>query len=92
MSNIHKFKVEPIEGQLTCAKVSVDNEKCLCSSYEISHHAGEVPTAKISLAIGIKYEHDAIIDIANLHEIASLMDKNLFNRFCKIWGNIHNET
>lgn len=29
MSNIHKFKVEPIEGHQACAKVTVDGEQCL---------------------------------------------------------------
>nr|DAL68992.1 MAG TPA: hypothetical protein [Caudoviricetes sp.] len=27
MSNIHKFKVEPIEGHQACAKVTVDGEQ-----------------------------------------------------------------
>lgn len=29
MSNIHKFKVEPIEGHRTCAKVIIDGEQCI---------------------------------------------------------------
>ena len=46
MSNIHKFKVEPIEGHQACAKVTVDGEQWLCSSYKIEHYAGSLPMDK----------------------------------------------
>lgn len=56
MSNIHKFKVEPIEGHQACAKVTVDGEQCLCSSYKIEHYAGSFPAVNINLVADVQYE------------------------------------
>lgn len=49
MSNIHRFKVEPIKGNPECAKVTVDSEQCLCSSYKIEHYARSLPMVNINL-------------------------------------------
>lgn len=49
MSNIHRFKVEPIEENRACAKVTVDGGRCLCSSYKIEHYAGSLPMVNINL-------------------------------------------
>ena len=92
MSNIHRFKVEPIEGNQVSTKVTVDGEQCLCSSYKIEHYAGCLPMVDINLVAGVQYEHDAEINIVNLHEIASLIDKKTFKEFCRVWEEIHNET
>ncbi len=92
MSNIHKFKVEPIEGNQACAKVTVDGKQCLCSSYKIEHYAGSLPRVDISLIADAQYEHDAEINIVNLDIIASLMDKKTFKKFCRVWEDIHDET
>ena len=78
MSNIHKFKVEPIEGHKACAKVTVDGQQCLCSSYKIEHYAGSLPRVDINLFADVQYEQDAEINIVNLDKIASLMDKKTF--------------
>ena len=92
MSNIHKFKVEPIEGHKACAKVTVDGQQCLCSSYKIEHYAGSLPMVNINLIADVQYEQDAEINIVNLHEIASLMDKKTFKEFRRAWEDIHDET
>lgn len=92
MSNIHKFKVEPIEGHRGCAKVTIDGEKCLCRSYKIEHYAGRLPMVNIDLVANVQYEQDAEINIVNLHGIASLMDKKTFKEFCRTWEDIHDET
>jgi DNA-directed RNA polymerase subunit L len=91
MSNIHKFKVEPIEGHRTCAKVIVDGEQCICSSYKIEHYAGSLPMVNINLVADVQYEQDAEINIVNLREIASLIDKKTFKKFCRVWKEIHDE-
>lgn len=91
MSNIHKFKVEAIEGHRECAKVTIDGEQCLCSSYKIEHYAGSLPRVDINLAVDVQYEHDAEINIVNLHEIASLIDKKTFKEFCRVWEEVHDE-
>lgn len=92
MSNMHKFKVEPIEGHQGCARVTIDGEKCLCSSYKIEHYAGELPMVNVNLVADVQYEQNAEINIVNLHEIASLMDKKTFKEFCITWEDIHGET
>ena len=91
MSNIHKFKVEPIEGHQACAKVTVDGEQYLCSSHKIEHYAGSLPMVNINLIADVQYEQDAEINIVNLHEIASLMDKGTLVEFCRVWKDIHDE-
>ena len=91
MSNIHRFKVEPIEGRQTCAKVTIDGEQRLCRSYKIEHYAGRLPMVNINLVADVQYEQDAEINIVNLHEIASLIDKKTFKEFCRVWEEIHNE-
>lgn len=45
----------------------------------------------INLVADVQYEKDAEINIVNLHEIASLMDKKKFNEFCRVWEDIHDE-
>lgn len=60
-SNIHRFKVEPIEGHRTCAKVTVDGQQRLCSSYKIEHYAGSLPMVNINLIADVQYEQDAEI-------------------------------
>lgn len=92
MSNIHKFKVESIEGHQGYAKVTLDGKQCLCSSYKIEHYAGNLPRVDISLVADVQYEQDAEINIVNLHEIASLMDKKTFKEFRRAWEDIHDET
>ena len=92
MSNMHKFKVESIEGHLECAKVTIDGKQCLCSSYKIEHYAGSLPMVNIDLVANVQYEQDTEINIANLNEIASLMDEKTFKEFCRNWEEIHGET
>lgn len=91
MSNIHKFKVEPIEEHRGCAKVTLDGKQCLCSSYKIEHYAGSLPRVDISLIADAQYEQNAEINIVNLDKIASLMDKKTFKEFCRVWEGIHDE-
>ena len=91
MSNIHKFKVEPIEGHKACAKVTVDGQQCLCSSYKIEHYAGSLPKVDINLVADVQYEQDAEINNVNLDKIASLMGKKTFKKFCRVWEDIHDE-
>ena len=91
MGNIHKIKVETIEGHRELAKVTIDSEQCLCSSYKIEHYAGSLPRVNINLIADVQYEQDAEINIVNLHEIASLIDKKTFKEFCRVWEEIHDE-
>lgn len=91
MSNIHKFKVEPIAEHPTGARVMIDGKQCLCRSYKIEHYAGNLPMVNINLIADVQYEQDAEINIVNLHEIAELMDEKTFKEFCRVWEEIHGE-
>ena len=45
----------------------------------------------IDLVADVQYEQDTEINIVNLHEIASLIDKKTFKEFCRVWEDIHDE-
>lgn len=45
----------------------------------------------INLVADVQYEQDAEINIVNLREIASLIDKKTFKKFCRVWKEIHDE-
>ena len=45
----------------------------------------------INLVADVQYEQDVEINIVNLPEIASLMDKKTFKEFCRVWEDIHDE-
>lgn len=87
---IHKFKVEPIENSPVCARVTIDDKPIRCRGYKIEHHVEELPTVELEILAIPECEMDAIIGITNKAEIASLMDKEEFEKFCEIWRVIHN--
>lgn len=88
---IHKFKVEPIENAPVCARVMIDEKPIRCRGYKTEHHVAELPTVELEVLAIPQCEMDAIVEITNKEEIASLMDKEEFEKFCEIWGTIHNE-
>lgn len=88
---LHKFKVEPWgEGQIY-ARVSVDGQLVRARGYRISHNAAEVPIVEIEMCAIPDYEHEVEIKVSNKEEIAKLMDKTEFEKFCETWREIHNE-
>ena len=86
---IHKFKVEPIENCPALARVTIDDKPIRCRGYKIEHHVDEVPTVELGILAIPECEMDAIIGITNKEEIARLMDKEEFEKFCEIWREIH---
>ena len=86
---IHKFKVEPKENSPVCARVTIDDKPIRCRGYKIEHHVEELPTVELELLAIPECEMDAITRIVNKAEIASLMDEEEFDKFCKIWREIH---
>lgn len=86
---IHKFKVEPIENAPVCARVTIDDKPIRCRGYKIEHHAGEVPTVELEVLATPDCELDAIIDVSNAAELARIMDKEQFEKFCEIWKEMH---
>ena len=86
---IHKFKVEPKENAPVCAIVTIDGQPIRCRGYKIEHHVEELPTVELEVLAIPQCEMDAIVEITNKEEIARLMDKEEFDRFCEIWKEIH---
>ena len=86
---IHKLKIEPTENCPVCARVLIDDKPIRCRSLKIEHNVDEVPTIKLELIAIPECEMDAIVEIANMGEIASAMDKDEFERFCEMWRSIH---
>lgn len=87
---LHNFRTEPIEGKPICEKVFIDNLCVQCSGYTIRHSCGNVPRVTIEMSIIPSLDTNAEIKIANLSEIATVMDEDTFKAFKKIWSEIHN--
>lgn len=90
MSQIHKFKVEPIGNSPERAKVLIDDIPIRCSEYSIQHFAGELPKIEVAIQAVPEYEHDGEITITNKGQIAQIMSKKEFKEFCRIWEDLHN--
>ena len=88
MSQLHKFKVEPID-ELGRGKVTIDDKPIRCRGYELRHYVDEVPSVEIEIACLPQIEETASISVLNKEEIAELMDKDEFEEFCKIWERLH---
>ena len=86
---LHKFKVEPSENAPVCATVTIDGKPIRCRGYKIEHHVDEIPTVELEILAIPEYTMDAIVGITNKEEIARLMDKEEFDRFCGIWRDMH---
>ena len=87
---LYQFKVEPNGNGAMYAKVSVDGQAVRCRGYNIRHVVDEVPTVELEMCAIPDYEHEVEIKVSNKAEIASLMDKTEFEKFCEIWRGIHN--
>jgi hypothetical protein len=86
---IHKFKVEAIENCPALARVTIDDKPIRCRGYKIEHHVDELPMVELEVLAIPECTMDAIVGINNKEEIASLMDKEEFEKFCEIWKEIH---
>ena len=89
MSQLHKFKFEPID-ELGRGKVTIDDKPIRCRGYELRHYVDEVPSVDIEIYCVPKIEETASISVSNKEEIAELMDREEFEEFCKIWEMINN--
>lgn len=88
MSQLHKFKFEPID-ELGRGKVTIDDKPIRCRGYELRHYVDEVPSVEIEIACFPQIEETASIIVSNKEEIAALMDREEFDEFCKIWERLH---
>lgn len=87
---LHQFKVKPTYNGSIYAKVTVDGQEVCCRGYNIRHVVDEVPIVEIEMCAIPDYEHEVEIRVSNKAEIASLMDKTEFEKFCELWRGIHN--
>lgn len=89
MSQLHKFKFEPID-ELGRGKVTIDDKPIRCRGYELRHYVDEIPSVDIEIDCIPQIEETASISVSNKEEIAALMGREEFEEFCKIWERINN--
>ena len=90
MSQLHKFKVDPIDGHPDAAQITIDDKPILCRGYELKHYSGSRAEVNIEIICVPKLEDNATVNVSNKEEIAALMEREEFEEFCEIWGKIHN--
>lgn len=89
MSQLHKFKVEPIDEFIGRARVTIDDKPIRCIGYELRHYVDEFPSVYIEIDCVPQIEETASISVSNKEEIAAFMEREEFEEFCKIWERIH---
>ena len=88
MGTLHKFKFEPFD-ELGRGRVTIDGNPIQCRGYELRHYVDESPSVNIEVVCVPQIEENATVKISNKEEIASLMDREEFEEFCKIWEEIN---
>ena len=88
MNKLHKFRFEPMD-ELGRGRVTIDDKPIKCRGYELRHYVDEVPSVDIEICCVPQIEENAIVKVPNKEEIAMLMDKEEFDKFCKIWKEVH---
>ena len=88
MSQLHKFRFEPMD-EIGRGRVTIDNNPIRCRGYELRHYVDEVPSVDIEIGCVPQIEENAIISVSNKEEIAAFMDREEFEKFCKIWEKIN---
>ena len=86
---LHKFRTKPIENQPICEHVFVDDMAIRCAGYVLEHNVGELPTVTVELPVIPQIDSTVNLKIANLDEIARLMDVDTYEEFKKIWREVH---
>lgn len=86
---LHKFRTEPIENQPICEHVFVDDMAIGCSGYVLKHDCGELPKVTVEIPVIPNIDSTVNLKIANLEEIARLMDVETYEEFKKIWREVH---
>ena len=88
MSQLHKFRFEAID-ELGRGRVTIDDKPIKCRGFELKHYVNEVASVNIEIVCVPQIEETSIISVSNKEEIASLMDREEFEEFCKIWEKIN---
>ena len=88
MGTLHKFKFEPFD-EYGRGKVTIDDKTIKCRGYELRHCVDEFPSVNIEVVCVPQIEENAIISVSNKEDIAALMDREEFEKFCKIWERVH---
>ena len=86
----HKFSTENIDAYHE--QVLIDGQPIRCCGYTLTHRIDEIPCLELEMPIipEIKDEQ-VVVSVSNKEEIARIMDKNEFDRFCEIWKKVHDE-
>lgn len=89
---LHKFSTEPLNDSCIKERVFIDSNLVKCCGYTLIRNADEVPCVILELPVipEIK-DKTVLLQIGNREEIARLMDKTEFTKFCEIWNEIHKD-
>ena len=90
MSQLHKFRFEPID-EFGRGRVTIDDKPIKCRGFELKHYVDEFPSVNIEFVSVPLIEENAIINVYNKEEIAALMGREEFEEFCKIWEKINGQ-
>lgn len=84
---LHKFKTNTLDTLRE--EIFIDGERIKCTYYVLSHSAGEVATLDISLAVEADIVSECEVRIKNKEQVARLMNKSEFEKFCQIWKELN---
>ena len=87
---LHTFSAKRIDDLRE--RVFIDGQPIRCGGYILTHRVDEVPCLELEMPIipEIK-DKQVVVAVSNKEEIARIMDKNEFDRFCEIWKKVHDE-
>jgi hypothetical protein len=86
---LHRFRTEQLSKDGISEKVFLDDSPIVCTGYTLQHSAGVVPTVTLELPVVSSSETLAEVRIGNLEEIARLMDSDTYEKFKRIWIEVH---
>lgn len=89
---LHKFSTEPLNDSCIKERVFIDGQEVKCCGYALIHGLDEVPCVILELPVTSRIKDKAVlVQNGNREEIARLMDKTEFTKFCEIWNEIHKD-
>ena len=89
---LYKFSTNSLDDKGIREQVFIDGQPVSCTGYTLIHNAGEVPSLLLELPVNPKLKDEMVlVQVGNKEEIARLMDKTEFEKFCEVWKEVHNE-
>lgn len=88
---LHKFSINSLDDNCIREQVFIDGQPIRCTGYTLTHDVDKVPRLLLELPVIPKIKDEIVLaQVGNKEEIARLMDKTEFEKFCEIWEEVHN--